>query len=621
MSLICASCDHEIQEDLCFYSEVPYHQHCVRCVICNREYLNVQDTLEFMPVTPGLFLCKKCYNEYLFVKKIPDYFLNKYKERVRKDIIRRSFHSSDLYGDSIKLNKPYDKFLPTIQFHFDIPLDEFDLDAFQEMIDEDGSIIGIEQGSSVLTIAVFKEALASGIKGFFKRVKNFAVSKLEWIVSKFTSSMGKKAVFGNLIEHPKFTIPNEAEIQALFNSSKSNLLQNLKEFNEFDDNDVDALEMDVINEATNDECKKNFKYIIANKPIIAKAEEQLRNDIKMNKYEMIINAITMITSSLNQEYEKQKLKIPQNDLVEFFTYHGSVLANQFGIALESFKNPDEDDMSGIRRHDGGYYGVGIYSTDNPLYACIYAHHYRSLKPNEQASILYCKAFYNKKYKNEMNEVKVGRKIDFTTKRRSGINTAFVGNCALYHPISPSEVHNHQIVAHEYVYPNKYQIIPMFSFVVMRSDSLIVWKDENIENNENLGYMKYLEKKCQINVYKCKSVSEGVDLINLKKHNKIKLITNGGINLTGKQLIEQARKIVGSNFVCLVFAGSRNHIEWVEKMPNVLLTTKTEMFKKFADLEMEQNAMNQFINELQNAENFKFNINQKELLNFPLFETL
>lgn len=38
-------------------------------------------------------------------------------------------------------------------------------------------------------------------------------------------------------------------------------------------------------------------------------------------------------------------------------------------------------------------------------------------------------------------------------------------------------------AEEFVFPNKFQIIPVYSFTVMRKDHYILWKDDNVENEE------------------------------------------------------------------------------------------------------------------------------------------
>lgn len=152
---------------------------------------------------------------------------------------------------------------------------------------------------------------------------------------------------------------------------------------------------------------------------------------------------------------------------------------------------------------------------------------------------------------------------------------------------------------------------------MRSDYFILWKDENITNSENSEYMKDLSKKIEVNVYFKSSVDEALNLIRLKKYNKIKLITNGGHELTGKKLIQEARKIIGSNFLCFVFASNDRHLNWVLDMENVIFTTIPKVFKEFAELKMNMNDVLNFIRRLEESSHVNFRINQEELLKFPL----
>lgn len=57
---------------------------------------------------------------------------------------------------------------------------------------------------------------------------------------------------------------------------------------------------------------------------------------------------------------------------------------------------------------------------------------------------------------------------------------------------------------------------------------------------------------EVNLYCEKTNEEALDIIRSKKHSKIKLIANYDEKLTGKKQIEESRKMVGSNFICLVF---------------------------------------------------------------------
>lgn len=78
-------------------------------------------------------------------------------------------------------------------------------------------------------------------------------------------------------------------------------------------------------------------------------------------------------------------------------------------------------------------------------------------------------------------------------------------------------------------------------------------------------MKELSNKINVNIYFEETIEDAIDIIDIKKYNRLKLITNGGESLSGKKLIEDARKILHSNFVCLVFARNRDHLKWILQM--------------------------------------------------------
>ena len=65
---------------------------------------------------------------------------------------------------------------------------------------------------------------------------------------------------------------------------------------------------------------------------------------------------------------------------------------------------------------------------------------------------------------------------------------------------------------------------------------------------------------EVNVYKKNSISDALNLIRKKKKNMFKLIINTSKDLNGKELIVEARKIIGPNFVCIAFASYISHYE-------------------------------------------------------------
>lgn len=75
----------------------------------------------------------------------------------------------------------------------------------------------------------------------------------------------------------------------------------------------------------------------------------------------------------------------------------------------------------------------------------------------------------------------------------------------------------------------------------------------------------------VNVYVKSNADAAVDVIRKKKYAAVKLITKAGSDLGCPDLILRSREIIASNFVCIVFSPTGDHIEWIPEMENVLLT--------------------------------------------------
>ena len=353
--------------------------------------------------------------------------------------------------------------------------------------------------------------------------------------------------------------------------------------------------------------------IFKNKKIYDDLEKEVREQIKQNPIEIVITGQTIIVNKYLDEYKKIKEEIPQNNACELYVYHGSRLTNHQSIIKNHFIMPGQGN---IEQRDEGYYGSGIYATDNMFYAAAYANgEFALLSFNERAPVICCLSIYNEDYVEDMNDYYYEHETSDVIKSKYGIHRAFVGSISNYLPMPESSIDKSFVYGTEYVFPNKYQIIPICSFTVKRTDHFILWKDENIESNENKYYMEILSYKSEVNVYFMDNVDNAIELIELKKRNKFKLITNAGIDLSGKKLINEARKIVGSNFICLVFAMSESHLDWVCKMENVLFTNDEDDFRKFAEIELNNEEIIKFANELGDKYSVKFKINEKSLLNF------
>lgn len=606
--LICGVCSQPIEADLVLFSGIPYHEQCVKCMIKGCNFTGCKE--DYTQVTPGLFFCPLHYNEYLIHKTLPSVYKQKNMENFTNTLFQPDTE------DSIQVNKPYEAFLPTIELHFSKSVDEVDFDQLRELLGDDAYIIQIKRGSIILKLVLIKEAISSGITNFFQKATIQVQKALQTLKSKFTGTLGQ-TIIGNLEGEPKITLPSPTKIKELYNSPSINLLQNNEELNSID---LDEVLQKVIEEAKKDNKNSlnRFIFVEKEKDVFEKAERQIREDILRNDFDMVIVNETLIANKYNDQYQQIKGQIDSNSIEERFLYHGSLINNHYGIINEGFFISGKSNSN--KPKYGALFGFGVYATSNLFYASHYANDGKTLKFNQTAPVLYCKVIYNK---NKVVEMKYPYKwtyrckpIPNEVKNNYGIHHALIGMKSKYHPFDMSQIDNQYYTAEEFVFPNKFQVIPIFSFTVMRTSHLILWKDENLDNSENSRYMKELSEKMQVNVYSRKSLEESMEVVRLKRKNVIKLITNGGANLSGKKLIEEARKVIGSDFVCLVFAMSWGHFEWVKNMKNVLLTNKAEMFRKFAALNMEINSIMGFIDELEKLHKVKYYIDQNQLLNFP-----
>ena len=379
---------------------------------------------------------------------------------------------------------------------------------------------------------------------------NGRVNYISDLKNRLNSSIGNQSIIGNFVEDPKFENPDLKKVNKALNKPSINQLQSAVEFNQ---KEIKEIQKKIVEKIQKNNNNQNWKFVFSHADLYKELERQIREDIYNNPYELIIIGQTLITSKYFEEYGKIKCKLAEEAL-ERFLYHGTLLINHSKIAHNHFYMPGQDKE--VKLRDGGYYGQGIYATDNIFYASMYANGCSLLNINEKTYVICCRSIYNKNKVHKLTDLSMyGQKIDEDIKNNHGINQALVGNKNDYKPINENDIDQNEVWANEFVFPDKYQFIPCCSFTVMRKDYYILWKDENLDNNENSEYMKDLSKNMEVNVYGKKSVEEAVDIIRKKKYAAVKLITNaGGDQKTGRDLILQAREIIGSNFICLVFAG-------------------------------------------------------------------
>ena len=504
------------------------------------------------------------------------------------------FITPEIIEESV-LKKPYSDFIPTISFHFEKSLKNIDYDKLQDLLGKESVIINIERFPTTLQVVLLS------IKDFDPTVQYKLEEYIIKLKEKFYSPIGQ-SIIGSLVDEPGIHIPHEEDIKKIICDPSLKYHQNAIELDKKKINKIQQIVLQKLRKVKN---LYNWKFLFLYEDIYNQMEEKIREDLKANPYEMVIKDQQIFLNKFMNEYERIKKQIPKEDVFESFYYHGSRLNNH---------------QKTLKIKDVGFYGKGIYATDNPFYAALYGNGNKILGINEVTNIICCRVIFNKnKIKSIRDNSYFGKQIDDDIKNNFGCNHALIGNSSEFLPLNKIEKEKNLLKANEFVFPNKFQIIPLCSFTLMRKDHYILWKDENINNEQNIKFLNEISKDIDVNIYPKDNVDEALNLIQTKKFTPFKLITNGGgQNLTGKQLIEKARLLTHSNFVCLVFAASPSHLEWVTKMENVLFTLDANDAKKFAQLKMNLNDVQTFALQLNNkyeAYKYKFKINKNELLKF------
>jgi len=144
----------------------------------------------------------------------------------------------------------------------------------------------------------------------------------------------------------------------------------------------------------------------------------------------------------------------------------------------------------------------------------------------------------------------------------------------------------KFIGTEYILNNMSQILPLFGFTLKRNEYLIIWKDSNLNENNNynsfLNNLKtlYLLQFSDKNIYFEACTEKALELIKRKRFNKIILISNIGLDFSGKKFAEIARKILGFNIVVLFFSNNNNHLKWIKDFPNSLYTNRIDFCTKY-----------------------------------------
>ena len=326
-----------------------------------------------------------------------------------------------------------------------------------------------------------------------------------------------------------------------------------------------------------------------------------------------------------EDYDEFKKKIKKcPNVSQQYLFHGTERDAVFGIL--------EDEFTFSK---GGKLGKGAYFSDLLDVSWRYPKNYNNIpKPGDSFPVLVCDTFYSK------NEFQICESKIYGDKKipKNGVRFGNASNDG-GDILSLKTLKNYKnFIQTEYLFDNLDQFKPIYGIILRRVNYLIIWRDNNFDPNNPNNYddddfKKMLEfnkemknfafREINSKIYYVSSTKEALKLVDRKKYNKIILITNGGNN--GEQFIKEARKILGGNTIALVscFMPS-NHINWVIKLPNTLLSNEKKFFEDFLRYSVTENKneMEQLKQKIEDKYNRKFNNFKvdKELFEFPNYKT-
>lgn len=601
-TFICTACEKKIDKNAIFFEGYPYHRNCIRCSF-NYETNNTGNIhSDFIQVVPGIFFCAPHYDEYLRIQKLPTNILNIIKQKHLHTIIPSTFCAPPILGDAIVLDKPYEVFLPKVQYHFDKNINDVDFIKLQEFLGDDVRIVKAKSGSFIFDVILIPlyEFIKEGVKIAWKKIKQWAYDLIEKLTVKLLTNAGELIV-GKIIGRPYISIPDEKKINDFLSKPSFNSLKIQYEAREIN---LNSLMLQVVEMVRNEHFPQRAKYFINLEQEYEKAKEQIIEDNKMCKYEIkVIDGYRKEDDANPQNYNKTANRFAYDEIKHIYLYHGNNL------------NGDIENKSKILLNQSDKFLLNsFYLSDSIFYSCFSGKNkYGPLKINQGAHISYCKVLYNKYL---LENIKVLKKNPRQIIQNKGAIVADIGDSNNnFLPIDTSQTNENNITCKEFIINDINQILPLYSFRVVRKDYYILWKSDRINEPINVNDLKALNDNLQVNIYGCKTDEEAIEIIQRKRSNRLKLIVD-----KESDLIRQAREIIGSKFLCFIFYDSGIIDELEGDTENVIFSSNREVFVKFCrEGNVTKNFYEKFSEELQKDEENEFNINLDEIASFPHYE--
>ena len=531
-------------------------------------------------------------------------------------------------------------FIPQIQINFSDNMEitknmiiEFKKELQEIFEDENFSIIEINKGSTDFLISlqfIFKKFLNSANKAnqLTKKIKNKVIEYVEKIKNFefcFFGKKGNKSKANAVNEFVKDIESSDKEIIQIFKekvqgeeiNEKTNFYEASKSFSINDFNEV----IDYLSKE--DLAKQEYEQLVKNYGEYYNIfEKDFEKALAFSIFEYQLIRIYTIDRDDYDIFKHNKNNCPNAE--EKLLFHGTKVDYIVSI-LSTFIDIDRNTCSKL--------GKGFYLSD----LLEVSWRYRSStnvddyipKIGDSFSILVCNTFYSRNHIDHCYKAINNDKLIPMNHLRIAKVKADTSEV-----ISEEELKNYKdYIQNEYLLSHKEQILPIYAISLRRVEYLIIWRDNNFDKNNpnnydefekmfefNLEMQNFAYRELNSKIYYVKTTEEGLKLIDRKKYNKIVIITNGGNN--GEEFIKESRKILGANSIAYVSCYiPDNHIDWVSKISNTLLSDDKEIFQDFLKNVITENKteMRSLKIKIENKYGKQFNkFNEDTIFNFPKF---
>ena len=354
-------------------------------------------------------------------------------------------------------------------------------------------------------------------------------------------------------------------------------------------------------------------------------EETLSETLEKSYFEYSISGIQLLSIKDNNQYFEESKKC--QNIINKYLFHE--IPSNLDIVNNNILNYSKKPS----------FGMGFYFTDSLDYLA-YKSGNKNNKPISVNSSFSCnisQIYYDNNLKknitdfsyfnNELEHFPTYEEINikYSDKKvvKNGLHYAKVKSDSgqIINENDLKEKNRNYLIGNEYVITEKEQVLPLFNLDFKINESLIIWRDPTINENKsnakvfNVSKM-YINQFLRINAYFKDSIENALELIKRKKLNKIILISNIGLDLSGKKLMEIARKILDFPVIILFFSQNFMHLKWIQEEKNILFTSDTNFYKKYI-LNYNEKDLIELKKEIEN--NFKIKLQfTRDYLKFPKF---